>query len=507
MSQLVIAHNATTARLIGADRATRLEVQKLLSYKVAGCEMSELFKTGKWNGRSTFYEWAQDRFPAGFVSLVYSHLVRLGKRPGIARKPFPEPLGPERPVVDAFPPDARYDYQDKVVDKLVSHGKIIAQVATGGGKSRIAKLAFSRIGRMTLFLTTRSILMHQMKDAFEADLGLKCGVLGDGEWAPRRGMNVGMVQTLMARLKDLDPASSTAAQRAAHAEVQAKTRKLLSMFELVILEEAHEAGGDSYFEILNNCSNAHYRLALTATPFMRDDEEDNMRLMAVSGPVAIKVSEKDLIERGILARPYFKIIRLVERPSDLRRSTPWQRAYKAGIVNNTYRNQAIVSEVRTAVQHGLTAMVLVQQTAHGDVLRGQLETAGIRCAYIKGENDQAERKRQIGRLKSGDIDVLIGTTILDVGVDVPAVGLVVLAGGGKAEVALRQRIGRGLRAKKSGPNVCLIVDFHDDGNEHLKGHAKTRYSIIAGTPGFDEGILSEGEDFDYGALGFVRMAA
>ncbi|MBH8434009.1 hypothetical protein I8Q59_09430, partial [Acinetobacter baumannii] len=43
--------------------------------------------------------------------------------------------------------------------------------------------------------------------------------------------------------------------------------------------------------------------------------------------------------------------------------------------------------------------------------------------------------------------------LLDGGVDVPAVGLIILAGGGKAEVALRQRIGRGLRAKKFGPNV------------------------------------------------------
>ena len=43
--------------------------------------------------------------------------------------------------------------------------------------------------------------------------------------------------------------------------------------------------------------------------------------------------------------------------------------------------------------------------------------------------------------------------ILDVGVDVPSVGCIILAGGGKAEVANRQRIGRGLRAKKLGPNI------------------------------------------------------
>lgn len=76
-------------------------------------------------------------------------------------------------MVDAFGDDPRYDYQMKTVRLLEKHGNMIAQVATGGGKSRIAKLVYARINRPTLFLTTRSILMYQMKDAFERDLGIK----------------------------------------------------------------------------------------------------------------------------------------------------------------------------------------------------------------------------------------------------------------------------------------------------------------------------------------------
>ncbi|MGF0150990.1 hypothetical protein [Acinetobacter baumannii] len=37
------------------------------------------------------------------------------------------------------------------MDRLVRHGQIIAQVATGGGKSRIAMLCQARINRPTLF--------------------------------------------------------------------------------------------------------------------------------------------------------------------------------------------------------------------------------------------------------------------------------------------------------------------------------------------------------------------
>ena len=100
--------------------------------------------------------------------------------------------------------------------------------------------------------------------------------------------------------------------------------------------------------------------------------------------------------------------------------------------------------------------------------------------------------------------MLIGSTILDVGVDVPSVGMIVLAGGGKAEVATRQRIGRGLRRKKAGPNVAFIIDFADDHNMHLKSHYFERRAIVTGTPGFAEGIVA---DFDYGGIFSVAAAA
>jgi len=95
------------------------------------------------------------------------------------------------------------------------------------------------------------------------------------------------------------------------------------------------------------------------------------------------------------------------------------------------------------------------------------------------------------------IQVLIGSNILDVGVDCPALGMVINAAGGKAEVNLRQRIGRGLRSKKTGPNVCFFLDFTDIHNKHLGKHSATRRGIVQATPGFDENILLDSQDFPY----------
>lgn len=84
-------------------------------------------------------------------------------------------------------------------------------------------------------------------------------------------------------------------------------------------------------------------------------------------------------------------------------------------------------------------------------------------------------------------------------------GHVCLAGGGKAQVALRQRIGRGLRSKKSGPNIAFVTDFDDQFNEHLKIHSATRLAIIKSTPGFDR-YINEGGEFDLAALGLPQLA-
>lgn len=575
MTIVTIAHSAVTAKLHQPTREVKQEVQSILSYQVAGAEQSTAFKRTGWDGRSSFFSFRDGTFPAGFVHLVAAHLNRRGYKTNIVKKPLPEPLGPVSPKVDDFGEDPRYDYQDQVVEKLVRHGKIIAQVATGGGKSRIAKKTFARIGRPTLFLTTRSLLMYQMKDSFEKDMGIQVSVLGDGQFGHTsvdaegnerqsiKKMTVGMVQTLNARLEVLtlegefekvydaiikkEQAAYKAKKTALkllklpekeqvetlrkfaleqskarpdaeliksqaqvkvnkQAAVREQTINLLSKFEVVILEEAHEASGAGFYGIMGHCKNAHYRLALTATPFMKSDEEANMRLMAVAGPVGIRITEEMLIERGILAKPYFLYHECKQTPKKLYRSTEWSSAYRLGIVEFDERNDFCVTMAHRAKSFGLTAMCLVQHKAHGEVLLQKMMASGLRADFIYGESDHATRKAQLKKLADGELDVLIGSTILDVGVDVPAVGMIILAGGGKAEVALRQRIGRGLRFKRKGPNVAFVVDFVDNKNDHLRGHYLQRRSIVEGTKGFGENILSPGVGFDFEGLGFSKTA-
>lgn len=502
---ITIGYNPVTAKLFHSDVEAKEIVSSVLSFLVDGYEHTESFKGGMWDGKSTFFSWGAETFPAGFVSLVEQELRGRGYTVSLVTKPLPGALGPvitpEKSYVDTFAPDTRYQYQFDCVSALEKRGAMIARVATGGGKSRIARLATKRIGRTTLFITTRRVLMYQMKAGYE-ESGFKVGVLGDSEWAPRKDLNVAMIQTLQARLAAPDIFDKSAKAQEQR-RIRAETIELLRDVEFVIGEEAHEAAGNGYFEVLNECRKAHYRLALTATPFMKDQAESNLRLQASFGSIGFEVSEKDLIDCGILARPIFRFAD-VEKPKRLFRTTPYQRAVELGIVENEPRNIEIVREVSRAARFGLTGMILVQRKAHGLVLQKMLEMVGLRVAFIFGETDQKARDRALRNLGLGELDVIIGSTILDVGVDVPAVGIIVLAGGGKAEVALRQRIGRGLRAKKKGPNVCFVLDFTDMHNRKLHEHAMERATIIRSTPGFAENVLPANMGFDYESLGFVE---
>jgi len=493
MDTVKIVANAKIAKIFSDDRNVHLAVLNRLSYTVPGFEQTNAYKNSGWDGRSSFYSMRKHTFPAGFLSMVASFLRAEGLKV-FTRRQAPSHVSPitdcrAMPPVDDYPVLEKYDYQFEAVNQLLKHKRIIAQIATGGGKSRIAKLATMAINRPTLFLTTRRVLYYQMAEHFKdaikyRNLTERVGFLGDGDWSPSNFINVGMVKTLAMKLND--------------PKQRRQTIETLHKFEFLILEEAHETSNDQYYVVANACANAHYRLALTATPFMKEHMKDNMSLMGTVGPVGIKVSEKQLIDSGILATPYFKYAE-PERPERLYKTTKWPSCYKIGVVESYPRNKIIIQEAAKARKHGLRVLILVIRKNQGALLEKTLFANKIKAKFIWGESNKIKRKKALDDLESGKLEVLIGTNILDVGVDVPSVGMVIIAGGMKGEEALRQRIGRGMRGKKKN-NYLFVLDFMDKHNRKLLQHSMTRKQIVASTPGFSSNILAPYEDFDYGLI-------
>ena len=93
-----------------------------------------------------------------------------------------------------------------------------------------------------------------------------------------------------------------------------------------------------------------------------------------------------------------------------------------------------------------------------------------RVALIHGRRPQAERREVLDAFAAGDLDVLVGTTVLEVGLDVARAAVVVIENAdhfGLAELhQLRGRVGRGERR-----GLCLLVS--STGRDKLRILART----------------------------------
>jgi ATP-dependent DNA helicase RecG len=71
----------------------------------------------------------------------------------------------------------------------------------------------------------------------------------------------------------------------------------------------------------------------------------------------------------------------------------------------------------------------------------------LRVGLVHGRMKATERDAEVGRLRDGDLDVLVGTTVLEVGVDVPRATVMVVEAAERFGLAqlhqLRGRVGRG----------------------------------------------------------------
>jgi ATP-dependent DNA helicase RecG len=88
----------------------------------------------------------------------------------------------------------------------------------------------------------------------------------------------------------------------------------------------------------------------------------------------------------------------------------------------------------------------------------------FRCALVHGRVKASERQRALALFREGIVDVLVGTTVLEVGLDVPEATLVVIVSADRFGIAtlhqVRGRVGRGRRrgiALLCGPRTDRVA--------------------------------------------------
>jgi ATP-dependent DNA helicase RecG len=123
------------------------------------------------------------------------------------------------------------------------------------------------------------------------------------------------------------------------------------------------------------------------------------------------------------------------------------------------------------------------RAAEGEADRLQrAELKGYRVGLLHGRLRPADRRELMGRFKAGELDVLVATTVIEVGVDVPNATIMIVQEADRFGLAqlhqLRGRVGRG--AEQS---YCLLISRQ---REQLTDNAHERLqALIDSTDGFE----------------------
>ncbi len=172
--------------------------------------------------------------------------------------------------------------------------------------------------------------------------------------------------------------------------------------------------------------------------------------------------------------------------------------------------------LRERLREGRQAYVVCPLVEESEKLQGRAaeeeaarlsrsELAGFKLGVLHGQMPSAEKARTMEAFSSGELDVLVATTVIEVGIDVPNATVMVIEGAERYGISqlhqLRGRVGRGEHASR-----CLLFA------ENAGGLARRRLGAIVGErDGFklaevDLGLRGEGEVLGTRQSGLPRFA-
>ena len=338
------------------------------------------------------------------------------------------------------------EHQDAGITAFVKEERGCVEAATGGGKSLIIADFIRRKPFKTLIVIHNKELLYQLKDTIEEELGVKCGVVGDGV-RDIQHITVATIQTLNRNLGEFSD--------------------WLQSIRNIIIDEAHHAASDSYFNLFTKLKNVQYRLGTTAT-FDRDDGHE-MKLKAIIGTEVYSIKSQALIKKDLLMNPDIMFIKyevpkeekeLMEQKALGQNINPipeYLPFYKTKVIENNFRNAQIQKIVNK--HEDQSVLILIKNIAHGELLNKLIEGS----EYINGTSPKKFRETTLNNFKSKKLRVLVSSVgILSEGFNMPSLSIIVNASANVGDIKTVQIVGRILRKHKD-KTMAIYYDFMDDG--------------------------------------------
>jgi ATP-dependent DNA helicase RecG len=349
----------------------------------------------------------------------------------------------------------------------------LLQGEVGSGKTVVALRAMLSVidnGGQAALLAPTEVLAAQHLRTIQKLLGplAQGGMLGGSDLATQVTLITGS-QNAASRKEALALAASGSAGIVIGTHALLGESVAFKDLGLIVVDEQHRFGVEQRDALKSKATNPPHLLVMTATPIPRTVA------MTVFGDLDVSTLRELPLGRQPITT---HVVPVLEKPGFLERA--WER-------------------IKEEVSQGHQAYIVAPRIAAGtsedsdmDFLMGESSTEiasvedlgpllsggalqGVKVAPLHGRQSAELKDSTMQAFANKEIDVLISTTVIEVGVDVPNATVMVIMDADRFGVSqlhqLRGRVGRG-----TSPGLCLLVT-----SAELESSARVRLDAVAGT--------------------------
>ncbi|MEY2798641.1 MAG: hypothetical protein RIS22_907 [Actinomycetota bacterium] len=353
----------------------------------------------------------------------------------------------------------------------------LLQGEVGSGKTIVALRALLAVvdtGGQGALLAPTEVLAAQHFRSISSTLGelATAGMLGGSDRATRvvlltGSTPVGVRREILAQIKD----GSAGIVIGTHALLSEGVE--FSDLGLIVVDEQHRFGVEQRDALKLKAQLPPHLLVMTATPIPRTVA------MTVFGDLDISTLRELPKGRSPITT---HVIHEGEKPHYVERA--WERISEE--VKGGAQAYVVAPRIESGAsgasgesgESGELADAHSVESLYTFLTQGPLSS--IRVGLLHGKLASEEKDRTMQKFASGEIDVLVATTVIEVGVDVPNATVMVIADADRFGISqlhqLRGRVGRG-----SKPGLCLLltrVDQESSAMERLQ-------AVAASNDGFE----------------------
>ncbi|MET9498687.1 ATP-dependent DNA helicase RecG [Streptomyces sp. NPDC006552] len=380
--------------------------------------------------------------------------------------------------------DGQQKVSKEIFDDLATEHPMhrLLQGEVGSGKTMVAlraMLAVVDAGGQAAMLAPTEVLAQQHHRSITEMMGelAQGGMLGGAEHSTKVVLLTGSMGTAARRQALLDLVTGEAGVViGTHALIEDKVH--FHDLGLVVVDEQHRFGVEQRDALRSKGKQPPHLLVMTATPIPRTVA------MTVFGDLETSVLDQLPAGRSPIAS---HVVPAADKPHFLARA--WERVreevgkgHQAYVVcprigddedekpkkgaKSAAKKQSAEDEAEK--RPPLAVLAVAEELAHGPL-------QGIRVEVLHGRMHPDDKDAVMRRFAAGETDVLVATTVIEVGVNVPNATAMVIMDADRFGVSqlhqLRGRVGRG-----AAPGLCLLVTDMPEASP-----ARARLGAVAAT--------------------------